>query len=177
MSSSKETIKIKMDIDQNLHYVLRALNQMDKDSKTELKDKVQGISAWSAQEIRMGARYAEPGVYFMQMSPVVDTVRANRDRIPNVTIGGSKKVFKNHVEAGKILFGAEFGGAIWAKNWNVKARKMEVVSGANKAWRRFPQKHRSGYWIFPNLKRIQPELTNRWHHAIDQVFKTWSQKP
>ena len=177
MDSGKETIKIKMDMTQDLMFVLKALNQMDKESQKELKDKVQGISAWSAREISMGARYAEPGVYFMQMSPVVDTIRANRDRIPNVTIGGSKKVFKNRVEAGKILFGAEFGGATWAKSWNVKGRKMEVVEGANKAWRRFPQKNRSGYWIFPNLKRIQPELTTKWHHAIDEVFKAWSKKP
>ncbi len=95
---------------------------------------------------------------------VAATIRANKDRIPNVTIGGSKGRFSGGAVSGQVLFGSEFGGPAPFENGG----------------RRFPERSRpqgrgnEGYGIFITLKRIQPELTRRWKDAVSKrVIEKW----
>ena len=43
--------------------------------------------------------------------------------------------------------------------------------------RRTPRKGRgnSGYFIYPTLREIQPELTRKWTEAMNDVVKNWSE--
>lgn len=139
----------------DLRGLIYAINQMDKEASTDLRNQVASISKWSAQGIIASSYQA---VYPEQAARVAFTVRANRDRIPNVTIGGYKGRYSGGAVAGQTLFGSEFG-----------ARGTFPNGG-----RRFPFKDRRGLWIYKALREMQPEITRRWKQAVDKVLDNWS---
>lgn len=157
--ADKATVKIQADPAQ-LRGLYAAFRQMDEASKTTLKQEITAISAWSAAEI---ASNASASPFPAQAEKVAMTIRANKDRIPNVSVGGSRKVTSTRAEAGYLLFGSEFGGPAPFPNGG---RRFPYRSGNN---------GRAGYWIFPRLKQIQPELTRRWKSSVEHlVIAPWS---
>lgn len=160
--NTKSTVRIEPDRRQ-LAGVYAAFKKMDDNSKTLLKQEVTSISAWSAGEIKASASRSP---FPAQAEKVALTIRANKDRIPNVTIGGNKKVTENRTEAGVLVFGAEFGGP------------SPFANGGRRFPYRSPRQGRgnTGYWIFPTLKSIQPEITHRWKNAVERFIQNpWSQ--
>jgi hypothetical protein len=170
VANTKTTIKYQPDL-RDLRALLKALNKMDDDSKKALKDDVTSISAWTAGAIKtsgyVGARFPA------QAQIVVATVRANKDRIPNVSIGGSRGRVSGGANAGVLLYGNEFGGSPESNN---------SVSGFPNGGYRFPERSpregrgNKGYWIFPTLKAIQPEITRRWKNAVEKVLENWGKQ-
>ena len=161
MAADRSTVKIQPD-SRDLRNLYKAFREMDEGSKKALKDDVTSISAWSATELQSSYTM---NPYPAQAQKVAATIRANKDRIPNVTIGGSKGRFSGGAVSGQVLFGSEFGGP------------APFANGG----RRFPERSDSqgrgnvGYGIFKKLKEIQPTLTARWKQAVEQqVFKKWA---
>jgi hypothetical protein len=160
--ADRVTVKIQPD-SSDLRNLYKAFRQMDEGSKNALKDEVTSISAWSATELQSN--------YTMNPKPkqaqkVAATIRANKDRIPNVTIGGNKQRFSGGAVSGQVLFGSEFGGP------------APFANGG----RRFPDRSdpqgrgNIGYGIFKKLKEIQPRLTREWKDAVERhVIKKWDQ--
>jgi hypothetical protein len=160
--ADKVTVKIQPD-SRDLRNLYKAFREMDEGSKLALKDEVTSISAWSATELQSSYTL---NPYPDQARKVAATIRANKDRIPNVTIGGNKQRFSGGAVSGQVLFGSEFGGP------------APFANGG----RRFPERSESngrgniGYGIFKELKRIQPTLTARWKDAVSRhVIKKWDQ--
>ena len=160
--AEKQTVKIQPD-QSDLRNLYAAFRKMDENSKLSLKDDVTSISAWSATELQSSYTM---NPYPDQAQKVAATIRANKDRIPNVTIGGSKGRFSGGAVSGQVLFGSEFGGP------------APFTNGG----RRFPERSdpqgrgNIGYGIFKKLKEIQPTLTARWKEAVDKhVIKVWDQ--
>ena len=161
MAAERSTVKIQPD-SRDLRNLYKAFREMDEGSKKALKDDVTSISAWSATELQSSYTM---NPYPAQAQKVAATIRANKDRIPNVTIGGSKGRFSGGAVSGQVLFGSEFGGP------------APFANGG----RRFPERSDSqgrgnvGYGIFKKLKEIQPTLTARWKDAVErQVIKKWA---
>jgi hypothetical protein len=161
MAAERSTVKIQPD-SRDLRNLYKAFREMDEGSKKALKDDVTSISAWSATELQSSYTM---NPYPAQAQKVAATIRANKDRIPNVTIGGSKSRFSGGAVSGQVLFGSEFGGP------------APFANGG----RRFPERSDSqgrgnvGYGIFKKLKEIQPTLTARWKQAVEQqVIKRWA---
>ena len=161
MAAERSTVKIQPD-SRDLRNLYKAFREMDEGSKKALKDDVTSISAWSATELQSSYTM---NPYPAQAQKVAATIRANKDRIPNVTIGGSKGRFSGGAVSGQVLFGSEFGGP------------APFANGG----RRFPERSDSqgrgnvGYGIFKKLKEIQPTLTARWKEAVErQVIKKWA---
>jgi hypothetical protein len=167
MADTRETIKIQPDM-RDLRDTLKALNTMEKEANTELKDDVQAITMWMAQGIQQ-AGFAHP-VYPKQAAIVARTVRGNRDRIPSVTIGGSKGRVSGGANAGQLLFGNEFGG-----DRNAYGNLNAFPNGGFRFPPRTDREGRGnvGYWIFPTLKDNQTELTDKWMTAVKKVFAKW----
>lgn len=138
----------------DLRGLIYAINKMDKEANTDLRNEVSSISKWSAQGI-IQSSYDAP--FPNQAARVASTVRANRDRIPNVTIGGNRGQYSGGAVAGQTLFGTEFG-----------ARGTFPNGG-----RRFPFKDQRGLWIYKALREMQPEITRRWKQAVDRVLDNW----
>ena len=160
--ADKVTVKIQPD-QSDMRGLYKAFRKMDDYSKLALKDEVTSISAWSATEMQSSYNMNPLPA---QAQKVAATIRANKDRIPNVTIGGSKGRFSGGAVSGQVLFGSEFGGP------------APFASGGRRFPDRSPAQGRGneGYGIFKVLKQIQPELTRRWKEAVEKhVIKVWDE--
>lgn len=174
--AEKETITFKAD-PKDLQNLYAAFKRLTDEANNELKTQVTAISAWTATKIQAAASLAP----YMpkQASRVADTVRPNKDRIPNVTIGGSKRNFSGGAAVGEVLFGSEFGAEPYLTKKKNGSNIGANTFGKNKG-RRFPPMSppynggNEGYWIFPTLRREQPAITSAWITAVDSVLNTWS---
>ena len=172
--AEKETISIKADSKQ-LGGLYAAFKRLDQEANTTLKNDVSLISAWTAQEIKNAASNVDADKYPRQASKVAQSVRFNKDRVPNVTIGGSKRGFSGGAYTGEVLFGSEFGAVDWLATGSAGANRFGRYGG-----RRFPErsprkgKGNEGYWIFPTLSDKQSEITQRWQRAVEKVLGKWS---
>ena len=167
MDMANDKITIKPDLS-DYRGLLKAISQMDKDSQTVLKTDVASISAWTAQ----GMAYAAYGAPMARQAVIVaSTIRANKDRVPNITIGGSKGRASGGANSGQLLFGNEFGS-----DRNIKGSKGLFPNGGYRFPDRSPREGRgnAGYWIFPTLKAMQPEIRRRWFNAIEKVLDNWA---
>jgi hypothetical protein len=165
--TNKTTMSMKLD-PSDYRGVLKALSQMDKESQIGLKDDVQSISKWTAQ----GIVYASYGALMpAQAAIIAQTVRANRDRLPNVTIGGARGRASGGANAGQLLFGNEFGG-----ERNAFGNKTAFPNGGYRFPERSPRKGRgnAGWWIFPSLVEMQPTIRRRWQDAVNKVMDIWA---
>jgi hypothetical protein len=167
MADTRTTIKIQPDM-RDLRDTLKALNKMEKEANVELKDDVQAITMWMATAIQ-SAGFAHPK-YPKQAYIVAKTVKGNRDRIPSVTIGGSRGRVSGGANAGQLLFGNEFGG-----DRNAKGNLNAFPNGGFRFPPRTDREGRGnvGYWIFPTLKENQGTLTDKWKAAVQRVFDKW----
>ena len=168
MADTRTTIRFQPDL-KDLRGLLKALNKMDDDSKKALKDDVASISAWTAGAIKMSGYVGSPMP--AQTAIVAQTVRANKDRIPNVSIGGSRGRASGGANAGVLLFGNEFGS-----DRNTFGSAGNFPNGGYKFPARTPREGRGnkGYWIFPTLKALQPEITRCWKNAVGEVYENWT---
>jgi len=163
--ADKKTIKLQMDITPEIRALFQRLNEMDAESKTELKEKSKGIAGWVAEEIKTAATYAP---MYKQATRVAQTVKANKDRVPNITIGGARAKFSGGASAGDVVIGSEFGADPTSEN-----------GAFPNGGRRFPYRSdkrgqgNEGYWIFPTLRLAQPRITREWHEAVDNILDKW----
>lgn len=163
--AEKERIHFRMDIDADVRKLLRDISAMDKESQGKLKDDVKIISGWIATEIKQAAVTAPMPA---QATRIANTVRAVKDRMPYVVVGGSAQRFSGGGRSGTVLFGNEFGA------WPTSENGAFPNGG-----RRFPYRSaregrgNKGYWIFPTVKRLQPDITRAWHNRVDHVLANW----
>lgn len=127
-----------------------------KEASKELRAEVQQMTTKHAAYIAANAaRNRDPRV--RGQAP---TVRAKKDRLPTVLIGGARQVKVSrpgpNPRAGDVLFGTEFGAR----------------PGPN-AWR-FPPALDS-YWLFASLKNRQAALVSEWQQAVLKVARRWAQ--
>jgi hypothetical protein len=164
--AEKQTIKVQMDITPEIRALFKVLNEMDKESKTDLKEKVKGIAGWVAEDIKRAAARAPMTAQAMK---VAKTVRANKDRVPSVTIGGSRVKFSGGAVSGDVLYGSEFGA-------DPTSASGAFPNGGRRFPYRSPQRGQGsqGYWIYPTLRANQPRITREWHEAVDNVLDNWT---
>jgi hypothetical protein len=140
---------------EGLGETLRLMNKWPKEAKKELRAEVQTMTSKHAAYIAsQAARHPDSRV--RGQAP---TVRAKKDRLPTVLIGGARQVKVSrpgrNPTAGDVLFGTEFGAR----------------PGPN-AWR-FPPAQDS-YWLFRSLKGRQPALLSEWEAAVTKVARKWA---
>lgn len=175
MATDRQTIRVTADT-RDLKGLFRAISAMDKEAQKGIKDDVMAISRWVAMDIRSAASGA---LYPRQAQQVAETVRATRDRLPTVTIGGSKRapVTRRTTASspaptvGELLFGNEFGS-----ERNTKGSFGNFPNGGYRFPDRSPREGRgnAGYWIFPTVKRLQPRITSEWIAIIKGIERLWS---
>jgi hypothetical protein len=160
--AERVTVKLQPD-SRDLRNLYKAFREMDEGSKNALKDEVTSISKWSATELQSSYTM---NPYPAQAQKVAATIRANKDRIPNVTIGGNKQRFSGGAVSGQVLFGSEFGGPAPFANGGRRFPERSAPQGRGNM----------GYGIFKKLKEIQPRLTREWKDAVNRhVIKKWDQ--
>lgn len=131
--------------------VLRALRHMEKDGQRELRAVVQKIAGKHAAALqRRASSHRDPRV-----RGIAGTIRAAKDRVPVVNIGGARRVdVSGRPQAGEVLFGANFGAN---------------RAGPN-GWR-FPTHDE---WVHPTLAGRHAQLVNEWERAVVDVAQRWA---
>jgi hypothetical protein len=140
---------------EGLGETLRLLNKLPKEAKKELRAEVQQMTGKHAKYLAAQAARSTDSRIRGQAA----TIRAKKDRLPTVLIGGARQVKVSrrgaNPRAGDVLFGTEFGAR----------------PGPN-AWR-FPPA-RDSYWLFASLKGRQPALLSEWEAAVTKVARKWA---
>jgi hypothetical protein len=168
MADTRTSMTVRPDL-ADYRGLLKALNAMDKEAQYELKEEVVSISAWTARGIEQ-AGFSHP-IYPKQAAIVARTVRPARDRVPTVYIGGGKGRVSGGANAGQLLFGNEFGG-----DRNAFGNKSAFPNGGYRFPARTSREGRGnkGYWIFPTLKAMQPDIKRKWFAAVNKVMDNWA---
>ena len=97
-------------------------------------------------------------------------------KTPFFTVGGSTVKLKNGTPVGAIALGVEFG------SYQDRPRKRKGKSTDYVGYRQFqprsPREGRgnAGYFIFPTLKALQPEITKRWVQEVDRIRREWRER-
>jgi hypothetical protein len=141
---------------EGLGETLRIMNKLPKEAKKELKAEVQ----------KMANRYV-PYIQKLALSSqdprvrgLAPSVRAKKDRLPTIIIGGARTKIKvsrpgKPPTAGDVVFGTEFGDYPGSNDW------------------RFPPTAKS-YWLFRGLKLRQDALLSEWEAAVTKVARKWA---
>jgi hypothetical protein len=168
MAETRTTITVRPDL-ADYRELLKALSLMDKEAQYELKNDVYSISSWVAGGIKMSGYVGAP--FPAQAAIVASTVRPARDRVPTVYVGGGKGRASGGANAGQLLFGNEFGG-----DRNAYGNQTAFPNGGYRFPPRTSREGRGnkGYWIFPTLKAMQPEIKKRWFAACNKVMDNWA---
>lgn len=177
MAETRTSITVRPDLS-DYRGLLKALNQMDKEAQFELKNDVYSISEWTAQGIAQAGMSVsiagfpkEQNNRRRQSQIVAATVRPARDRVPTVYVGGGKGRASGGANAGQLLFGNEFGG-----DRNAFGNLNAFPNGGYRFPARTAREGRgnTGYWIFPTLKMMQPEIKRRWFASVNRVMDNWA---
>lgn len=127
---------------------LAAFRALPKEASEELRTAALELSDLLAGKVRAAATGDSA-----QAALMAPTVRAVRDRVPAVQVGGAKRVGRHRVPAWKILFGSEFGS------------------------NRLPQfrpYNAGGYWFFPLIETEQGAIAREWQQAADRVIERFT---
>ena len=164
--------------DRDIQSILRAFSRMDKQANVDLKDLSKEISEDLVGEFRNAARGTR--WYPEQASFVAQSARVARDRTPSVTLGGAKRYTTDdgrRVATGSILFLSEFGSPEYRQRerFRNQAQRAAGARGGLQGPPRSPREGRGnrGWWLFPRLKRLQPNILRRWIEGAQKVADTW----
>lgn len=145
---------------QDLQGLFAAFRRLDDEGKAQVKEIGKEYSDLAAKKIADNSHMSQ---YPKQAAIVSASIRKTTERIPVVAIGGPKGKYSGGANAGVIVFGNEFGATKPANAWKFPPRSPRVGKRGNKGW-----------WIFPTLKEIQPELLKMWKDDLDKVLRKWT---
>jgi hypothetical protein len=157
MAAEKESIGVSFKFEGQKE-TLAAFKKLDKGASVAAKEEVMKIAELLAARIRAKAptdkRYQNLAV----------TVKAGRDRVPIIRIGGRQTP---RVSGGggpaQLVIGMEFGAEQNGPNgWRFPARTPKLGRG------------NAGYWIYPTAKANQDEIVQLWFAAMDKLIDEWS---
>ncbi|WP_344231470.1 hypothetical protein [Kribbella hippodromi] len=129
---------------------LAAFRQLPKDASKELRDASTRISEVEAVKIRSAAASSSA-----QSALVAPGIRARRDRLPSIVVGGARKVGRNRKPLNKIMYGANFGATA--------LKQFRPHRGAGD----------EDYWFFSTVEKDLPQMVDQWGRAVDKVIRRW----
>lgn len=134
---------------EGLRETIRALNALPKEASAELREAALELSKKMAR-----AAASAGATEGSQAALVATTVRAQKDRVPVVVAGGTKRLGRNKKPAFKLLFGSEFG--------------------SNRLPQYKPHVGRGSYWFFKTIEDHQVMIAAEWQKAADEIIRKFS---
>ena len=167
--------KLELVIDEKTYRALMAaFKEMPKDVQTELRQRNQMMMKNLVHQIQQAAHYAPNPRQAVALSK---GIRANKDRVPSITIGGGRKApvsRRSSVNNPKptysdLLYGTEFGQnsspSVHPENkFPQGGRKFPTLSAQRGRGRR-------GYFIYPTLRKNQEKIRNDFFATVDKMIK------
>lgn len=142
---------------QELRSILRAFKAMDDEAIDQARKQSNALATYAANEIKAYSITRQFGQ--AAVSRIVEGVRVSKSsKIGEFSYGFASQRFSGGASTLDLWAGYEFG------------------SNRHKQFpRRTPNKGRgnSGYFIYPTLRKIQPELIRQWQEAFAEILKKW----
>jgi hypothetical protein len=145
-----EQVKVEYD-KADIRQILRSFKAMDDEAIAQSKKVSSELAEYAAGKIKSYA----VGSRFVASSRVADNVKISKSsKIGEFSYGfKSQKLFSGGASTLDMVYGLEFGSVNYPQ---------------------FPPRRKEGYFIYPTLRQIQPELIKRWEAAFDEILKEFN---
>ena len=166
MATRPFEIKIK---DSDILAIRKTFSKMDDIAREDMKRVANDIAVEAASAVG-SALQATP-----QGQALARSIRVSKSKTtPYFTVGGSTPRLANGTPVGEIALGVEFG----AYQNKPRKRKSGQYTGYKQFQPRSPREGRgnAGYFIFPTLKALQPEITKKWVDQVDRIRREWRER-
>ena len=138
--------------------ILKAFKVMDDQATEEARIQSAALATYAAEEIKTAARGRTKSGKVAQR--VADGVSISKSsKIGEFKYGFARQKFSGGANTQTLWGGVEFGSN--------KFKQFPAYSGRQGRGSR-------GWFIYPTLRRIQPELISKWEAAYNRILDKWS---
>jgi hypothetical protein len=142
----------------DLRDVLKSFKLMDAQATEEARTQSAALAYFASEEIKAAAGSRTKGTKAAQR--IADGVSISKSsKIGEFSYGFARQKFSGGATTQTLWGGYEFGSN--------KFKQFPTYSGRQGRGSR-------GWFIYPTLRRIQPELINKWETAFDRILKEWA---
>jgi hypothetical protein len=139
-----------------LRNVFKALKNMDDEATAEAKRQSGALAEYARAEVIQTARSLQSSKV---AGRIADGSRVKKSsRIGEITYGFAAQKFSGGATTKSIWGGSEFGSNTY--------KQFPVWSGRE-------GRGSKGWFIYPTLRRIQPEIVARWTESFTKILKEW----
>ena len=142
----------------DLRDIYKAFKLMDDQATDEARSQSAALAYFASQEIKQAAGTRTKAGKVAQR--VADGVSISKSsKIGEFSYGFARQKFSGGATTQTLWGGIEFGSN--------RFKQFPAFSGRN------PGGGSRGWFIYPTLRRIQPELINKWEQSFDRIIKEW----
>ena len=139
-----------------LRAVFKALKNMDDEATAEAKRQSGALAEYARGEVISKATSLQSSKVAARIAQGSKVKKSSK--IGEITYGFASQKFSGGASTRDIWGGSEFGSN--------KYRQFPVWSGRE-------GRGSKGWFIYPTLRRIQPEIVARWTESFTKVLKEW----
>ena len=141
----------------DLRDIYKAFKLMDDQATEEARTQSSALAYFASEEIKAAAQTRTKSGKVAQR--VADGVSISKSsKIGEFRYGFARQKFSGGATTQTLWGGVEFGSN--------KFKQFPAYSGRQGRGSR-------GWFIYPTLRRIQPELINKWEQSFDRIIKEW----
>jgi hypothetical protein len=141
----------------DLRDIYKAFKLMDEQATEEARTQSAALAYFASEEIKQAARGREKSAKAVQR--VADGVSISKSsKIGEFSYGFARQKFSGGATTQTLWGGLEFGSN--------KFKQFPNYSGRQGRGSR-------GWFIYPTLRRIQPELIDKWEASFNRIIKEW----
>ena len=141
----------------DLRDIYKAFKLMDEQATDEARRQSAALAYFASEEIKSAAATRTKSGKVAQR--VADGVSIKKSsKIGEFSYGFARQKFSGGATTQTLWGGVEFGSN--------KFKQFPTYSGRQGRGSR-------GWFIYPTLRRIQPELINKWEQSFDRIIKEW----
>ena len=139
----------------DLMAIVKVLKAMDDEATNQAKQESGAIAEFAQGKIKERA-----GGRGVVASRIADGSRVSKSsKIGEISFGFATQRFSGGATTQMLWAGTEFGSN--------KFKQFPVWSGST-------GRGSTGWFIYPTLRAIQPEIISKWENAFDKILKEWS---
>jgi hypothetical protein len=141
----------------DLRDLYKAFKLMDEQATEEARTQSSALATYASEQIKTAARGRTKSGKVAQR--VADGVSISKSsKIGEFRYGFARQKFSGGATTQTLWGGVEFGSN--------KFKQFPAYSGRQGRGSR-------GWFIYPTLRRVQPELINKWQEAFSRIIKEW----
>jgi hypothetical protein len=139
-----------------LRQIFKALKNMTEEANEEAKRQSGALADFARAEVIQGSTRTRNAV---DNRVAQGSVVKKSSRIGEITYGYANQKFSGGASTKTLWGGSEFGSN--------KYKQFPVWSGRE-------GRGSKGWFIYPTLRKIQPQIVARWTESFDKILKEWT---